>query len=166
MRIADVQPETEAQHEGEDGGDEAAEGGALVVRPGAALGADHDDGAIPGCDLGNRGVEEVEIDVVDVEVDDDVAPGGQQAGPQRPAVVRLGRGERRHLRHLCGQLPGDRGGSVAAAVLHDHDLEGSSAVAQAVGDRVDRLVEEVLLIVGWHHDRELQRRHRGAILSH
>ncbi len=155
-----------AQHEREDGGDEAAGESPLVVGAGAPLGADHDHGPAVGGHRGHGCVEEVEVDVVDVEVDDDLAAGGQKSGAQGPAVVRLGRRQGLDLAQLAGQVGGHRGRAVVAAVLHDHDLEGPSPVPEAVDDRADRLVEKVLLVVGRHNDGELDLRHRAAMLAH
>ena len=79
--VADPEPEAVAEDEGEHGGDQAAGESPLVVGAGAPLGADNDDRASGGGDREHGGVKEVEVDVVDVEVDDHLAPSGQEPRP-------------------------------------------------------------------------------------
>ncbi|MFM8971460.1 MAG: hypothetical protein ACKOOG_02220, partial [Actinomycetota bacterium] len=85
MGVGDRESEPDAQQRREAPGRDASEKGTGVLGPGGSLRADDDRRATGYPEAYHRRVEELEIEEVDVEVDDDVAVGGQQTGTQGPA---------------------------------------------------------------------------------
>ncbi len=75
------EPEPPPQHEREHTGDEAARPGTTVAGARSPLAADDHSRASRRADAGDRSFEEPEVDEVDVEVDDDVAGGGEEPRP-------------------------------------------------------------------------------------
>ena len=97
---------------------------------------------------GQLPVVELRVAEVDLVGDDEPPARGEDAEPERAAVVGLGGVERADARVLAGEVGEDGGGAVARAVLGEDDLEvvaagverGDEVAAGGVDDRL--LVED------------------------
>ena len=133
--VGDAQPKPDPQDGAEHPGHEAAERRTGVARAGGALGADDDRRWRIGRRHRDDPVDELEVVVVDVEVHDEVAAGGEQPGAQRPSVVGLGQRQHPQIRDARRQLLSERDGAVGRAVLDDHHLEVATPGGET-GDHV------------------------------
>src|SRR5262249_6347230 len=78
----------------------------------------------------------------------------ETAGQRRAvaAILRVGLDSQPREARLQGGQP--LGGGVATAVVDDDDLEVVDQRRQRRIDRLDRVGDDVLLVVGWQNDRD------------
>ena len=147
-------PKPGAQQHAERHGHDAPAQRPLVGR---ALGAlrRHDDRRTAGCTHPLHGLgQEGEVVVVDVEIDDDIAPRVEEAGAQRVAVVGHRALERAHGIVGGGEPVREVECPVRRSVLDDQHLERLAPGAEAGGHVADRLLEEAGFVERRHDHAE------------
>ena len=125
----DVEPEREAQDRGNTAVTSRRGTRVCRSRPAPRLAATTIATVRP-LELLRGAIEELEVEVVDVEVDDDIAGRARETGRERVAVVGHGERKRRAPRALGCELLGDGARGVGRSVLRDDQLVAAPAAAR------------------------------------